>query len=193
MADEFTTPDLNAPLELAARIAAVPATASVKGMFLQSIAEAARAASGKTAGRGKWLAFKDYPYQEWLGLLVECAELAHPRVAPREGMRRLGQGAYDTFVNSTIGRVVMSVAGSSLPLALRQVPRIYSLSGTVGTAEVSAVTDVSAMVHLRGVWDFVDAWHVGVYEGGMRAFRRQGAVRVRLLSMCDADLELTWR
>lgn len=193
MADSFVLPDLDAPLDLEARLAQVPAAASLKGMFLQSVADEARAASGVTAGRGRWVAFKDYPISEFLKLLVECGKLTHPRASPREGIRRLGARAYPTFAESTVGRVIMSVAGSNFDLALRQAPRIYAVSGNTTTAQVTRVGDGHAIVHLRSAWDFPESWQVGVFEGAMRIFRRTGTVRVRTLSICDVDLELTWQ
>jgi uncharacterized protein (TIGR02265 family) len=193
MADLFTPPDTGAPLDLDERLARVPATATVKGMFMQSVADEAKAVSGVAPGRGRWVAFKDYPLREWLALLVDCALVVHPRLPVREGLRRLGQNAYPTFAASTIGRVVMSVAGDNLAAALRQAPRAYSVSGSDLTAEVGAVTERGGLLHLRGAWDFPESWHAGVFEGVMRAFRKEGTVRVRVLSLCDVDFELTWR
>ncbi len=192
MSAPFLLPTFAAPLDLESRLPRVPPDATVKGMFFQSVADEAKAASGVTVGRGRWVAFKDYPTREWLTLLVECARLVHPRVSPRESLRRLGQNAYPTFLSSTVGRVLMSVADNDLALALRQVPRIYAVSGNTGRAELGELTEGRAIIQLRNVWDFTDSWQVGVFEGGMRAFRKQGSVLVRALSICDADLELTW-
>jgi uncharacterized protein (TIGR02265 family) len=193
MADSFTVPNTGAPLDLEQRLAKVPPTTTVKGMFMQAIADEARAVSGATQGRGRWLAFKDYPLREWLTLLVDCARAAHPRVSAREGIRRLGQNAYPMFARSTIGKVVMSVAGDNFALALRQVPRVYAVSGNGVTAELAEQREGRAIVQLRGVWDFPDAWQVGAFEGALDAFRKEGSVRVRILSLCDVDLELTWQ
>jgi uncharacterized protein (TIGR02265 family) len=162
-------------------------------MFLQSIADAAKAVSGAQHGRGRWVAFKDYPGREWMSLLAECGRVVHPRALPREGIRRLGQSAYPTFAESTIGRVVMSVAGNNLTAALRQAPRGYAVSGSGFTVELGSLTEGRGLFHLRGTWDFPEAWHVGVFEGMVQAFHKQGTVRVHTLSLCDVDLELTWK
>ena len=193
MADSFTLPDTTAPLDLEERLAKLPAGLTVKGMFLKSIGDAAAAVSRAKHGRGHWLAFKDYPLQEWLQLLVECGRVVHPRASPREGIRRLGQRAYPAFAESNVGRVVMSIAGNNLAAALRQAPRAYAVSSNSATLEIGSMTEGSAILHLRGAWDFPEAWGIDVFEGVIQAFRRQGTVRVRTLSLCDVDLEITWK
>jgi len=193
MTDSFTLPDTSVPLDLEERLAKVPAGLTVKGMFLQSTADAAAAVSRAKLGRGHWVGFKDYPVREWLQLLVECGRVVHPRVSPREGIRRLGQRAYPTFAESTIGKVVMSVAGNNLAAALRQAPRAYAVSGNGTTLESGSVAEGNALLHLRGAWDFPETWGVGVFEGVLTAFRREGTIRVRTLSLCDVDLDVTWK
>ena len=193
MADSFTLPDTEAPLDLEERLAKLPAGMTVKGMFMKSVGDAATAVSRTKHGRGHWMGFKDYPVQEWLELLVECGRVVHPRASPREGIRRLGQSAYPTFAESTVGKVVMSVAGNNLAAALRQAPRAYAVSGNGATLEIGSVAEGSALLHLRNAWDFPEAWGLGVFEGVIQAFHRQGTVRTRTLSICNVDLELTWK
>jgi uncharacterized protein (TIGR02265 family) len=193
MADSFTLPDTAAPLDLEERLAKVPATAMGKGMFVQSVADAAKAVSGVAPGRGHWVAFKDYPVRELLPILVECGRVVHPRVSPREGIRRLGQSAYPTFAGSTIGRVVLSIGGNNLVAALRQAPRAYAVSTTGTTLEIGSLDEGRAILKLRGAWDFPDSWHVGVFEGVLREFKKDGTVRLHTLSLCDVDFELTWK
>jgi uncharacterized protein (TIGR02265 family) len=192
MDPDFSPPDFTEPLDLAERLTQVPRGHSIKGMFLQSLVDQAKAAAGRTPGRGRYLPFKDYTFTEWMELMVECAACAHPRVTAREGMRRLGQKAYPTFTESTLGKVVMSVAGIDLVSAFRLTPRIYGMSGKSGTVEITNLAEGRAVVHLRGMWDFPTAWHVGVFEGGIRAFGKTPLVKVRSFSKCDADIEARW-
>jgi uncharacterized protein (TIGR02265 family) len=193
MPGDFQEPNWDAPLDLAERLAGVPAEATGKGMYFQIVVDAAKAASGQTPGRGRYIPYKSYPAHEWIQVLVECAELAYPRVPRREGMRRLGRLAYPAFAESMVGKVLLSVVGGSITAALRILAQAYRVSGSMGRAEVAVLRDDRATVLLRGFWDFPDAWHVGVMEGGLTALGRVGQVRVRTLSLCDADLELTWR
>src|SRR4051794_36533122 len=104
--DDFSLPDFEAPLDLEQRIARARPTSTVKGMFLHSIVEHATQVSGRPMRRGPYVRFKNYPFREWLETSVECARIAHPRVPVREGLRRLGQLAYPTFVDSTLGKVL---------------------------------------------------------------------------------------
>jgi uncharacterized protein (TIGR02265 family) len=193
--DPFTPPDLSAPLDLAERLRDMPPGAAAKGMFFQPMIDAARAVAGRAPGRERYLSFKDYPMDEFMTVMAGCAELAFPRVPPRDGIRRLALNAYLKFEESTIGRVVTSVAGRNFHAALRLVPRMYSITTTPGhgRAEMGAIEERRAEVQLRGFWDFPDAWHVGVFEGGMRVFGKTGDVRVRVHSRCDVDLELRWK
>ena len=57
---------------------------------------------------------------EHLEALVKTAELLHPDADLREGLRRVGQTAYPTFVQTMLGRVLFGVLGSDalLPAAL---------------------------------------------------------------------------
>jgi len=48
------------------------------------------------------------------------------------------------------------------------------------------------MIALRGVWAFPDVHELGVFEGVIQQFEKNGRVRVRVLSMCDVDLLLEW-
>jgi uncharacterized protein (TIGR02265 family) len=190
---EFREPDWTAPIDLAELLAQAPAEQSVKGLFFASIVARARAASGVSPGRPSYATFQDYPLREWLELLIRAAELTHPREPVREGLRRLGRGAYAAFTDSVIGKVLVSTAGGDVGAVLRQLPRIYRVSGNTGTAEVSFIEPARAIIHLRDIWDFPDAYQVGIYEGGLAALGATGHVRVRTLGLSGADLEVTWR
>jgi uncharacterized protein (TIGR02265 family) len=187
---EFSLPDWNAPLELERRLREVPPTAWVKGMYLNQLVEDMRAAGKPHPGR--WVAFKNVPMREWLELLVEASAAIHPRVPPREALRRLGQKGYQTFAKSIAGRVIIDLGGVDLASALRVIPTIYR-NVSAGSCEIEIDRERrTAVARLRGIWDWPDAWQVGLFEGGMIAFKQRGTVKVRSLSPCDADLELKW-
>jgi uncharacterized protein (TIGR02265 family) len=195
MSKPFSLPDLSAPLDLAERLRDMPPGAAAKGMFFQSMVDAARAAAGHAPGRERYVAFKDYPMDEFMTVMAECAVLVFPHVPPRDAIRRLALNAYAKFEESTIGRVLTSVAGRNFHATLRLVPRMYAVTIHPGHGEVAmgAIEERRAEVLIRGLWDFPDAWHVGVFEGGMRVFGKTGEVRVRVHSRCDVDLELSWQ
>ncbi len=191
--NDFVAPDFDAPLDLDERVRQAPSIATVKGMFFQRLCDDARLASGRRIGRDRYVSFKDYPVREWLRLLVEAAGAVYPHERPRHGLRLLGRRAYGTFAESAVGKVVMSVAGPNIKAALRLAPRAYMLAGNTIHVELGELTGDRAVFRLRNAWDFHDAWHVGVLEGGVMAFGRTPETRVRVLSLCDADIEITWR
>ncbi|MEB2314407.1 MAG: DUF2378 family protein [Sorangiineae bacterium] len=191
--DGFAEPNIRAPLELEARIAKLPSGATVKGMFLSSIAKLVEGRGGARPGRERYLAFSSYPLREMLELLPVAAERAYPGVPVRDGMRRLGRLAYPTFTASTLGRVVMSVASNEPLAALKLAPKSYALIGNTGSARVVEVDARSAILELRGVWGFPEAYNVGVHEGALDTLGVIGEVLVRVHSLADVDLLLRWR
>jgi uncharacterized protein (TIGR02265 family) len=193
MAEGFVAPDWDAPLDVPGLLAAVPPGRTIKGMFIQAVVSEARSASGASLGRGRYIAFKDYPVKEWIEVLVQAADLIHPYVPKREAVRRLGRSSYPAFASSMLGRVLMSAAGGDLSSALRLVPEIYRYSvGGGSSADLVTLREGYAVIALREVWDFPDARHVGAFEGGIAIFGRVGSVRVRSISLSDVDLEISW-
>ena len=118
------------------RVRLVPPTATVKGMFLERpIAEAQRLC-GRRPVPGEYVPFRDYPITEHIRVLAACAAAAWPDVPLREGIRRLGRGAFLTFLESLAGRVVFAAAGRNFDAALGLTTRAYGLTGPVGTVRV---------------------------------------------------------
>jgi uncharacterized protein (TIGR02265 family) len=148
---------------------------------------------GAPIGRERYTSFRGYPLSEWLDLLPRAAEVAYPHVPPREGMRRFGHTAFSTFTSSTAGRVLFSMAGQSPAMAARLAGRAFDVIGSHGRVHVLDVGDNYAVLGLRDMWDYIDSWHVGVYEGALAALRVQGDVRVRPMDRTNADLEIRWR
>ena len=190
MEPTFSIPDFSAPIDLPAIVAGCP-TAEVKGVFFEPIAERTRRI-GKPVGRERYVTFRGYPLSEWIEFQCAAARVLYPHVPPREGIRRLGHGAYDGFLQSTAGSVLMGFAGPHLEFAVPLVPRAYVLLGSHGSVTLTSHEPGRAVYAYRGLWDFIDAWHVGVLEGCLAAFRVPRRLRCRMLSPCDADLEATW-
>lgn len=178
-------------LQLPERHAGVAPDAQLKGLVFQSAVDLARAA-GKSPGRERYLAFKDYPFTEWLDVLVESARAAHPRLPPRDSLRRMGQLVFPRFEVSTLGKVILGAAGRNVAASLRVIPRVYAALGHSGTATVREAGHDHASIELRGFWDFPDAYHVGLFEGCLSSLGHAGTVRAEVRSLCDADLDLRW-
>jgi uncharacterized protein (TIGR02265 family) len=190
--ETFVTPDPLAPIDLDERIARCPKNAGVKGMFFEAIVEKARA-RGWDGGRERYVAFRGYPLEEWLEVLPTAARFAHPHVPTREGMRRFGQAAFEVFTSSTAGRVLFSMAGRNVRLAISLAGRAFDVIGSHGSVEILSNEPGRAVLGLRDMWDYIDAWHVGIYEGALTALGAAGTVRVKNHDLSNGDLELTYR
>ena len=188
----FADPDWDAPLDVDAYLAAIPAELSTKGMFFDSPIRQARERSDETPGREYYAAFSNYPMREYVEVAVRCAELAYPGTTVRQGLRRIGQEIYPAFFATMIGRVLFKFAGKDVHTALRAVPRAYKVSTPHVDVKIVTVGERRAVLALRQVWDVPEASQVGVFEGGLQAFDLDGRVRLRQLSLCDVDLELSW-
>jgi uncharacterized protein (TIGR02265 family) len=191
MSADFEIPRFEGPLDLPDRLACLPDHVKIKGMFFQTMIGAAEKRSNSRPGRRRYRAFLDYPVPEFLEVAAESASLAYPEASPKEGVRRLGQLQFSTFLDSHIGKVVMSF-GRDFERALSLVPKAYSLAGAGASAELLEFSQGRAVVALRDVWDFPDVHEVGVWEGVLQAFKKSGRVLVRVLSMGDVDLMLQW-
>jgi len=191
MLSDFRLPCFEGPLDLPEQIARLPEDASIRGMFLQVMVDAAEKRSGVRPGRGDYIPFKEYPAREGLELCAESASLAYPEVSPREGVRRLGQLMYAAFCESHIGSVMTSFGGDFEDV-LHMVPKVYEVSMNGASAELLELSESRAIVALRGAWVFPDVYQVGCFEGFLEAFQKSGRVLVRVRSMCDVDLMLEW-
>jgi len=179
--------------ELEAWISETPSEATVKGMYVESLMSMLerRGASRPTAKR--YLSFKDYPLHELMRHMIGAVGVLYPDISPREGMTSLGRLAFPTLMSTTVGKVIFSIAGNSWVRALNLVTKAYEVSITPGTASVEALTDTSARVELREIWNFGNSYQVGVFEGAMEHFGVRGRVEAaRVGRRCDVDLTMKW-
>ncbi len=182
------------PLDVQACIGAVPADATMSGLFLSAVVGAAGLAGHRLAhARAGYTGFRRYPLHEHCELLVEAARAIWPDVPIRQALRRLGRGAPRALVASVLGRVVLgSVEGPTE--VIRAMARSYPLHTTPGSLEIVDAARGRVVVRLRDIHHFLDSHHVGVFEGVLRhAEVESPSVRIEVLSRCDADLLCEWR
>jgi uncharacterized protein (TIGR02265 family) len=189
-ASEFEEVDLQSPLDVEARIAATPLTATVKGMFIEPLARSARQSG--VACEPRYLAFREYPLRDFMRLLASCASTRHPGLPLRQSFRQLGRDAFPTLTSSVAGRVIFTFAHGNARGALRLAPEGYKHSLSHCSVRTRLNTPEQAVLELRDVWNFPECYHVGVVEGACMAFGPQPKVRTRVLSPCSVDLLIRW-
>jgi uncharacterized protein (TIGR02265 family) len=192
MPSAFVAPDWDAPLDVAAYVDTMPASARIKGMYPTAIVEGARS-RGMTlpTARERYLPFQNVPMREYTTLLVEAARAFFPAETLRSGLRRLGRASHGIFAQSVVGRVVFSTA-NDLPGALSACAKAYAISLPPAHAELLEIGDHRAVFALANVYNFVDCHHIGVLEGIAHSCNVHVAARVKRASLFDGEIELTW-
>jgi uncharacterized protein (TIGR02265 family) len=189
---QFRPPDWTAPLDLRERLARMPATATVRGLFFNDLF--AQFPKAKVhAQRPRYLTFSNYPFAEWCQVLTESALSCFPGSTPREGVRRIGRRALPALADSHAGKVLFAMAGNDPLSTLRVSSKAFALAQSVGSCTVTSIEPGVAVMQIREAWDYPDAYYVGVYEGVFDVFHLIGDVQVCVRSMTDVDLRLRWK
>jgi uncharacterized protein (TIGR02265 family) len=126
-------------------------------------------------------------------LLVTAAGVMYPREPIRNGLRRLGRLAYPTLAGTLIGKAIFGVAGRNFGTILSLASRAYNVSLKPGEVTLAERGAGRGVMLLRQLWNFPDSYQVGVFEGALIAVGMRGEVKVRVLSPCDVDFEVTWQ
>ena len=190
--DGFTAFSFTQDIDLDAVRRTISAGSVVKGMFLGSVVEAVTAA-GKTLPRAdRFLAFKDYPSETQLDLLVDAARALHPDVPLREGIRRIGAGAYPALVSSMIGKVIFGVLGTDITKITKLVHKAYEISGKPARATLIDLSANHSLVRLDQTL-LPDCYQVGIFEGVFRLCGKVGEVYGRALTDESWELYSRWR
>jgi uncharacterized protein (TIGR02265 family) len=192
MASEFQSPPWDAPIDVNRELGAIPATATMKGMFLvPMLAEAQRRGIRLPSARDRYLPFSDYPLLEHGRVLVEAARTFFPDISTRRALRKLGHLAHRAFAETTIGKVVWaSVDG--VDSAIDATAKTYVIATPAARVTVEERAPGRARVRLSGgAHCFIDSNHVGTFEGVLRACQIQGEVTVKL-EPGGGEFLLTW-
>jgi uncharacterized protein (TIGR02265 family) len=188
----FEEPPWNAPLDPDPCIRAVPTSATMTGMFLSAVVDVAKT-HGVTlpSARPRYTSFQRYPLREHCQLLVEASRLVFPDVPLRQGLRRLGRGAPQALVSSTVGRVVFGSVEGPLEI-IRAMARSYAMHMTPCQLEVVREGERAAIVQMSELYNFADSHNVGVFEGVLRYADVRGSVRIRSYTRVAADVLCEW-
>jgi uncharacterized protein (TIGR02265 family) len=164
----FVAPDWNAPLDLPAYLAGVPAKATIKGVFPGAMVEAARR-KGVTLpnARAKYHPFTDVPVTEYLPLLVAAAEWMFPGMSRREALRKVGRASFNAVEKSMLGRILL-------------------------TGLLDLRSERRTVLHFSEWYVFLDSHLVGALEKVAAASKLRVDVRVSLTTPYEGDVEMTW-
>jgi uncharacterized protein (TIGR02265 family) len=187
----FALPDWKRPYNPAGMLAAVPTAASVKGMFWTDLQKVAAAHPDLLPAK-RYAAFNNYPLNDYMRGVTTVATAIHPGVNPHEAIRRIGRRGFSVISSSLAGKVLFALAGRDLVSSLGLVSEAYRRCLTPGDARLASSEPGRIVIELRQVWNHVDSYQVGVFEGALAHFGHSGSVKVRVLSHCDADYLLEW-
>jgi uncharacterized protein (TIGR02265 family) len=174
---------------LRARIAATPSDAQVRGMFLRELVDSAPGLGIKTP---YYIPFSLYPVRDYMALILRIAQLRYREDTPADAVLKVGIGVYTCFANSLTGMAVFSVADVSLRRAIELSPKAYDITLRPGRVDVLHTTDNEAHVRMTNIWPYPDIFHVGVWLGGLDAFRMKGEISVTRQSLCNVEYQVRW-
>jgi uncharacterized protein (TIGR02265 family) len=188
----WVDPPWSQPLDGDAAVRAVPADATMTGLFLDAVAGIAREQRiALKSARPRYVQFQPYPLREHCELLVEAARALFSDVPLRQGLRKLGRGAPHALVRSTIGRVVFASAEGPLDI-IRAMAKSYSMHMRPSSLEVEAEGPRAAVVRVHDVHNFLDSHNIGVFEGVLKYAGVKGTVKIRPYTRTSADLLCVW-
>lgn len=178
----------------------LPAGATCKGLFFRGTLERVRLAVPRfeaSAAAGieerRYIPFFDYPYADYLKLNLVCARAIFPAVSTAEGLRRLGATAYDSLLESQVGRVLLGAFGRDFERVVMAGGRGYAVSLSFGKVDVERVTARHVRYRFHDTPAFLDTFQVGVVDGGMRACGVTGEIRVTSKDPGNALFDITWQ
>ena len=150
--------DWNAPMDPEAYLAITPPGLGVRGMFFQDLY--------KLLGESpptRIIAFKSYPLEDWMRLMLRAAQKLYPDQSLREGLRRLGYKGFESFARSSLGKVYFAFS-RDFASAARSVSRAFELVQSYGKFTTTMLDERNVVISMREVWDFCDSNYVGILE-----------------------------
>ena len=188
--EDFAEPDLRATLDVEARIAMAPEDATVRGMFFEQLARSARRA--EIARESRYVPFRNYPLRDYMSLVAEVARVRFPRLALGDAIRRVGWDAFLTMKDSVTGKVLFAFARGDALSVLRLAPDAYKHTMSHCSVSLRVSSPGQVVLEYRDLYNFVDCYQIGVVEGACRACGSVPRIRVRQLSVNDADMLIRW-
>lgn len=160
-------------------------------MFIIPVLQEAKRVGASLSKRDRYVPFQFYPLREHAQLMVEASALIFPQMSLRQGLRRLGRGAPQAFVSSTLGRVVLQSA-QGVTEVVTALAKGYELNMKPGRAYVDQPRPRVLDVTMEQIYFFVDSHHVGAFEGALQFAGTRGKVRVHRVDAHTTVLRIEW-
>jgi serine/threonine-protein kinase len=196
----FRDPDFAAPVDLDAHLALLPPGATCKGLFFidliqraSPVLSAADLARLALVPERRYVPFYDYPLAENMRISVAAVQAIFPRQPVGEGLRRLGQTAFDTVLAAPMGRALFGFLGTNVERIFLAAPRAYELFLACGQVTSEKAGPRTFLFRARDYPDFLETYQVGLIEGVLRHCHERGRVRVALEDLANATIEVTLR
>ncbi len=189
---DYHAPNHRAVLVVKAYHAACSPKATVKGFYPSAFLREARSNGHHFEGYGPYRDFKDYPQQEAISLIAECARRLYPDEPLREGIRRIGWSVFSILLSTMIGKVVFGALGDNIQAVVRMAPRGFEVSLTQGRCEVLRLAENEAELRVSDCHLFPDCFLVGVFEGTLAHYGKDAQVTVRDATQSHCDYLVRW-
>lgn len=187
----FAEPDWSQPIDYEARLAAIPADAVIRGMFLQLLVDTIGPERFTAQRARRYVAFKNYPMREYVELLAFGAECSRSK-RPADCARRLGWGVYPRYAKTISGTAIFAIAGHDFRRVIEAAPTAYEIGLAPAQILIRELEQSYARVELRGVYNLPDLHQVGIWEGAMKTCGVEGTIKTRVISFSAVDFEVHW-
>lgn len=188
----FADPDWSQPIDFAERLAAIPNTSMVRGMFLQLLVDAIGPTHMAKRPMRRYSAFKNYLLREYVELLAFAVEHMRKK-APADCVRRLGWRVYPAYAKTITGTAIFAVAGYDFRRIIELCPTAYHVGLEPAEVRVRNIQPQYALVELRNMYNIPDFHQVGVWEGAMQTCGVEGHIKTEVIDFGSVNFELRWQ
>jgi uncharacterized protein (TIGR02265 family) len=187
--------------DLVLRLSLATPKDTAKGMFFNGalasvrtwLDDAAAARCQAASEEKRFIDFFNYPITSFLNLTFTAADLLKPKMATHEEVfRRFGRQATDDFLASTVGKMLLALAGKDPRRLLTAIPGGYKTAVSYGERAVEFVGDKRCRFTMKR--DFMPhTYHEGVF---IQVISALGVSNVKVvgqrLGTLDAMYDITW-
>lgn len=174
---------------------------TARGMFFNGLLEVARQIGGEEVravcfnamGQKKYVDFFSYPVADFLKAIYAACDTLGPRMGGQESvMRMLGRRGTVDFLQSTVGKTMLALAGTDPHRLLAAIPSACRASLSYGERSVKQLGERSGMMQARR--DFLPLPYIeGLLVAALEhSSARNIQVRSVRLGPIDVDYEVEW-